>query len=89
MSVYVDFQKNKYGRMKMCHMLADTLPELHDMAQKIGMKRSWFQNSNIPHYDLSLSKRKLAVQNGAIEIDRKKTVELIRYWRAIKVIQDE
>ena len=81
MSVYVDSQKNKYGRMKMCHMLADSIPELHDMAHIIGMKRSWFQNSNIPHYDLSLAKRKLAVENGAIEIDRKQTVELIRWWR--------
>ena len=51
MPVYVDNQKNPYGRMKMCHMLADTLEELHAMADLIGIKRKWFQNESTPHYD--------------------------------------
>lgn len=68
MSVYVDNQKNKYGYMKMCHMIADNLSELHDMADKIGIQRKWFQNHRIPHYDICLAKRKLAIKNGAIEI---------------------
>lgn len=52
-----------------CHMFADSLEELHDMALKIGMKRLWFQisKSGIPHYDLSKSRRKMAVSLGAIE----------------------
>lgn len=79
MSVYVDKAQNPFGRMKMCHMVADSLEELHDMAKKIGMKREWFQdNKDHPHYDLSITKRKLAIQFGAIEIDNKQLVELIR-----------
>ena len=82
MSVYVDKASNPLGRMKMCHMMADTLDELHAMADRVGMKREWFQNNpDHPHYDLSQSKRALVVQNGAIEIDGRQLIELIRKWR--------
>lgn len=83
MSVYVDHGLNPFGRMKMCHMLADSLDELHAMADAIGMKRAWFQNTpGHPHYDLSMSKRKLAIQHGAIEIDNRQLVEFLRKLRA-------
>jgi hypothetical protein len=82
MSVYVDQASNPLGRMKMCHMMADTLEELHAMADKLGMKREWFQNdSDHPHYDLSQSKRQLAIQFGAVEVDSRQLVELVRKWR--------
>lgn len=82
MPVYVDKASNPLGRMKMCHMMADTLDELHAMADKIGMKRAWFQNNpDHPHYDLSQTKRQLAIQSGAIEIDNYQLVELVRKWR--------
>lgn len=68
MTVYVDQSKNSYGRMLMSHMLADTLPELHAMADKIGVNRRWFQANNIPHYDICQSKRALALRYGAEEI---------------------
>lgn len=67
MSVYVDDMRAGLGRMVMCHMVADTLPELHDMADRIGVNRRWFQNKSIPHYDICLSKRAKAVQYGAVE----------------------
>jgi hypothetical protein len=82
MAVYVDSGKIEYRRMKMCHMIADTVEELHEMADKIGVKRQWFQNESTPHYDICQSKRELAISYGAIEADRKKVVELIRFWRA-------
>ena len=67
--VYVDDMRAQYGRMVMCHMVADTLDELHAMADKIGVSRRWFQNkSGHPHYDIALSKRKLAIQFGAQKI---------------------
>jgi hypothetical protein len=83
MSVYVDKAQNPYGRMKMCHMLADTLDELHAMADAIGVQRRWFQDDkDHPHYDIAQSKRALAIQHGSIEIDNRQLVELIRKWRA-------
>ncbi|MEQ1934665.1 MAG: DUF4031 domain-containing protein [Fimbriimonadaceae bacterium] len=54
---------------KWCHMRADTLDELHAMAEAIGMKRSWFQDKpGFPHYDLVPKRRALAVKRGAKEI---------------------
>lgn len=82
MSVYIDTSRNRLGRMMMCHMLADTLEELHAMADRIGMKREWFQPESTPHYDVSKTRRALAIQHGAIEADRHKVVELIRKYRA-------
>lgn len=84
MPVYVDNQQNPYGRMKMCHMLADSIPELHAMADKLGLKRVWFQDEGTPHYDICQAKRKLAISLGAIEADRRKVVELIRFYRSQK-----
>ena len=51
-----------------CHLTADTLEELHAFALRIGMRRSWFQEHRIcPHYDLTPSRRVVAVRLGAIE----------------------
>lgn len=81
MSVYVDQERYRYRRMIMCHMFADTITELHDMADRIGVNRKWFQNHKTPHYDICLAKRKLVIQNGAIEIDRRKAYDLIKKYR--------
>lgn len=78
--VYVDDMKMEYRGMIMCHMVADSLDELHAMADKIGIHRKWFQNKNParPHYDISLGKRSLAVKLGAKEITQKQTIEILR-----------
>ena len=82
MPVYVDKTRNAFGKMTLCHLMADTAEELHSMADKIGMKRCWFQNRRVPHYDICQKQKTLALRAGAIEIDRKQTVELIhkRGW---------
>lgn len=66
----------------MCHMLADNIDELHAMADRIGVSRKWFQKNNVPHYDICMSKRKLAVKYGAIDIEKGKVLELVRKYRA-------
>lgn len=78
MAVYVDGEENKFGRMVMCHMLADTVAELHEMADRIGMKREWFQPLSRPHYDLSKTRRAAAVKLGAIEVDRRGIVDVMK-----------
>lgn len=83
MSVYVDEPRYPFGRMIMCHMTADSLEELHEMAQAIGIRRRWFQNKSIPHYDICKSKRALAVARGAIEETTRESVARIRAARGL------
>lgn len=85
MSVYVDAPVWGYGRMVMCHMVADSLDELHAMAARIGIERRWFQDKpSAQHYDVCKSKRALAVAAGAIELDRRGMVAKIRELRSAR-----
>lgn len=70
MAVYVDNMQAGFGRMVMCHMIADTKEELLEMADKIGVQRKWIQDEGkwTEHFDICLSKRKKAVAFGAKEI---------------------
>lgn len=68
MTVYVDDMRAPYGRLVMCHMLADTDEELRAMADKIGVAQRWHQGD---HFDICLSKRALAVQAGAVEVTQR------------------
>lgn len=76
--VYVDQFNAPFGRMKMCHMIADTTDELLQMVDKIGVQRKWIQEAGTPreHFDICLSKRKLAVIHGAKEITSRELVEI-------------
>lgn len=73
MSVYVDNMRAPYGRLIMCHMIADTTEELLAMADTIGVDRKWLQAQGTwkEHFDISLSKRKLAVRAGAIQLTQR------------------
>ena len=87
--VYVDAERNQFGRMVMCHMFADTIAELHDMAAKIGMKRKWFQPFSFPHYDVALARRAAAVRCGAIEVDRRAGHEIRKRLRTDEAFMAE
>ena len=74
MSVYVDALKptkrsKRWPFLFACHLLADDVDELHAMANRIGMRRAWFQPRSRPHYDLNPSRRAHAVRLGAIQLD--------------------
>lgn len=86
MSVYIDPQSKclvsrAWRWPTSCHMFSDSLEELHAFAARIGLRREWFQLSHgtFPHYDLHKYRRRLAIANGAIELDRRTAVEM---WRA-------
>lgn len=82
MAVYVDKERNQFRGMIMCHMFADTISELHVMAGKVGLRRSWFQPFSFPHYDVGLGKRAMALRSGAIEVDRREGYQIRKRLRA-------
>lgn len=74
MTVYVDSARHPFKGHIMCHLTADTLGELHDMANRLAMKREWFQappKASFPHYDIPEQRRAIAIQYGAIEVDNR------------------
>lgn len=79
--VYVDAPIWEYRGMLMCLMAADTIEELHTMADTIGVNRQWFQSGKRPHYDICKTKRRLAIRSGAVEVGSR---ELIRILAASK-----
>lgn len=83
MAVYVDNMRAAYGRMKMCHMIADSSEELLAMADRIGVARRWLQKAGTTHehFDIALSKRALAVAAGAIEVSKMDLGRILRARR--------
>jgi hypothetical protein len=76
MSVYVDDAFSEGDRWGFWtgggHMQADSLEELHAMADRLGLRRSWLQSKPgrpwRDHYDLTAGKRELAIALGAVSI---------------------
>lgn len=62
----------------MSHMMADTLEELHSMADQIGVARRWFQGG---HYDVTQTKKLEALRRGAVECTTREMVSLRRRLR--------
>ena len=69
-----------------CHLMADTVDELHAFAARIGMRRAWFQTSRkgLPHYDLTRPRRARAVALGAVELTRAEFVARVRTARGLQ-----
>lgn len=91
MSVYVDtpveyaaevrgYVGQPRTRYRWCHMIASTVEELHAMADRLGLRREWFQGD---HYDIVPAKRTLAIKCGAIPVQRREFVAALRQFRAV------
>lgn len=85
MTVYVDelveytSPPYKFGGW-WCHMMTDgDLQELHDFAQRLWLRRDWFQDKpRLPHYDLTRNKRREAIRAGAQPVS---AIEMIKRCR--------
>lgn len=66
--------------MASSHLVTDgELFELHALAQRIGLRREWFQDHpRLPHYDLTARRRRAAIEAGAREIGSRELVQLMR-----------
>ena len=89
MTVYVDdmylYPLGRFGRMKMSHLIADGgEAELLAFVDKIGVARKWIQHAGQGrgrvHFDIAMSKRRLAIEAGAVEITLRKCSAMCREW---------
>ena len=93
MTVYVDdmykYPLGEFRNMKMSHLIADTEEELLTFVKKIGVNPKWIQHRELGkgnvHFDISLSKRRLAIQYGAKQITLKELSILMKKWREEKL----
>ena len=74
MTVYVDTMRAPFRGMLMCHMIGDTVDELHAMAAVIGMTRNRYQRD---HYDIPMEMKALAIRNGAREIGMRELAAMV------------
>ncbi len=73
MAVYVDSVRHPFRGMIMCHMWADSIEELLEMADKISVRRTHLQKppeASWVHFDISVTKKALAIKAGAILTDK-------------------
>lgn len=70
MTIYVDNSTwvKPNGRKKYSHMVADSVEELNQFAEKIGVKKHFWHRTRNPalsHFDITEKQFKVAVANGA------------------------
>lgn len=91
MTVYVDALLDhgpevarRLGRRQWCHLTADSKDELHAFARRLGLRREWFQQPRPVawHYDITATKRRRALELGAVEINVRQLAELLDRRRA-------
>ena len=83
LAIYVDNVRIAWRGRHWCHLVADSLDELHQFAHALGLKRAWFQaHASLPHYDVTVEVRGIALILGAVAADRR---TLISRGRQLKV----
>lgn len=89
MAVYIDplmacVSNDQWRWDQSCHMWADSEAELHTFANRLGLRREWYQDkTEFKHYDLTARRRVKAVALGAVEVTRKELVTEIRKRRGL------
>ena len=79
MRVYVDGAVTLWGGRRGAHLMADTLDELHAMAERLGVPQRACQDKRSgAHYDLTEELREQAVRLGAVAISRHRDRDQVR-----------
>lgn len=83
MTVYVDNEQIQWRGKLWCHLVADSLEELHAFATRLGLRRSWFQaQASLPHYDVTTSVRERAIELGALPARKTQMLTSARLLKA-------
>lgn len=84
MAVYVDPIREHppvHGQALWCHMIADSEDELHAMAERVGLRREWYQGD---HYDLHPETRTRALKYGALEMSTREMARRVCAERKLR-----
>ncbi len=66
----------QYKGRKTFHLSStESLDELFEFANKIGLRHEWFQDKRFPHFDIFGNKIDIARVSGAKEISSKEFIE--------------
>lgn len=65
------------------HLVANDIDTLHEFAEKLGLKRCWYQNKKKknkrqPHYDIRPSLFEKAISLGAKRVTRKELLIFLK-----------
>lgn len=83
MAVFVDNERITWRGKLWCHLVADSLDELHAFAGALGLKRSWFQErAAYPHYDVTTEVRDRALRLGALQGRKAQIIASARLLRS-------
>lgn len=83
MAVYVDNVRVEWRGRRWCHLVADSIDELHDFAKELGLQRAWFQHAaSYPHYDVTVEVRARALERGAFAGSRMQIMTCARKLKA-------
>lgn len=75
MIILIDKPKNGW-----CHLVGDTIPNLHEFAKSVNIKKCWFENKrgkNRPHYDVREIRLQEMLDAGAKLVSSKEVVEFL------------
>lgn len=65
----------RYWRRRCGHLVSDTsLEELHNFAERLGLRHEWFQKKSVPHYDLTGEVYVRAIELGATLVSTREIV---------------
>lgn len=79
MAVYVDNMRIAWRGKFWCHLVADTIYELHEFAASLNLPISWFhRKASHPHYDITVEVRSKAIELGAEEADRRVVLKIAK-----------
>lgn len=83
--MYVDNAFVEHRGRQWCHLLADSIEELHEFAASVGLSRHAFhRTARIPHYDISAKQRFLVLAQGVQSVTVRQGILLCRHLASPK-----
>lgn len=77
----------RYGH-RWCHLLADSVEELHNFAATIGLSlRAFHSTARIPHYDITVSQRRWVLAKGVQPITVREGIHLTRHLASPRSVE--